>query len=122
MGIEVFDIANIIYDMNTGKKRMIEEQVQLLNKINLENKEWIIEGDIIEDLDFLFNLGSEIIFGDYDYFQKSYWKRLFCWKKEGYIRKKFAEKMGKYSSRLIILRNKKEVKKLLKAYEESYKY
>ena len=53
--IPFFSIDSIVYDEN-NKKRDVLEQNSLANKINRENKEYIIEGVLRENLDFLLNI------------------------------------------------------------------
>ena len=62
--IPFFSIDSIVYDEN-NKKRDVLEQNSLANKINRENKEYIIEGVLRENLDFLLNICDQIIFLDY---------------------------------------------------------
>lgn len=123
-GKNVFNIKDVLY--NNYSKRELEEQVRLLNKINIENKEWIIEGAISSELYFLLNLATDVIMIDFDN-DKSLFKKMFQGNLASSLnfeteRKAYYKKLGNYSSNLIILKSRKDIKKLLEAYNESVKY
>ena len=88
-----------------------------INKIARENKEWIIEGSIKDNVDVLCNLCETIIFLDYSN------DRLF--KKN--IDKDFKSDevlklLQKHIRKGIIIRNRKQLKKYLKMVYESDRY
>lgn len=124
-GINVFNIKDILYDKNNSK-RELEEQVRLLNKINIENKEWIIEGAISSELYFLLNLATDVVMIDFDN-DRSLFRKIFQGNLDSSLdfkteKKNLYKRLGYYSSNLIILKSRKDIKKLLEAYNESVKY
>ena len=141
--IPFFSIDSIVYDEN-NKKRDVLEQNSLANKINRENKEYIIEGVLRENLDFLLNICDQIIFLDYPsnvtlkrikfrYFKqklglekcdyvpnREMYNNMIKWNKE-FDRDKLMNKLSKYSKKLLIIRNDKELKVYYK-YLDKNKY
>ena len=88
-----------------------------INKIVRENKEWIIEGTIIDNVDVLCNLSEIIIFLDYS--------------NDGFFKKKIDDEFNsnevlkllqKHIRKGIIIRNKRQLKKYLKMVYESDRY
>lgn len=65
-GIKLFSIDNIVYDDENKLKREELEQINLLNKINRENREYIIEGVLRKNMDFLLNLVDKVVIIDLD--------------------------------------------------------
>lgn len=62
--IPKFELDSIIHDdENDGKKRSVEEQLQIIHKIN-KQEDWIIEGTHRKNLDELFTLADKIIYLD----------------------------------------------------------
>lgn len=123
-GINVFNINDALY--NNYAKRELEEQVRLLNKINIENKEWIIEGVISSELYFLLNLATDVIMVDFDN-DRSLFRKIFQGNLDSSLdfkteKKNLYKRLGYYSSNLIILKSRKDIKRLLEAYNESVKY
>ena len=108
--IPVFSIDSIIYDEN-NKKRDEKSQVKLANKINRENKEFIIEGVLRDSLDFLLNVVDQIIFLD----------NMINWAKN-YDRDNLMKKLSKYNKKLLIIRNDKELKVYYKYLEKNKFY
>lgn len=139
-----FSIDSIVYDEN-NKKREVEEQNKIANKINRENKDYIIEGVLRDNLDFLLNVCDEIIFLDYptkitlkrikirhlkqkiglekcDYVpDKEMYNNMIKWCKE-FNRDKLMNKLSKYSKKLLIIRNDKELKVYYKYLEKNKFY
>lgn len=139
-----FSIDSIVYDEN-NKKRDVEEQNKIANKINRENKDYIIEGVLRDNLDFLLNVCDEIIFLDYptkitlkrikirhlkqklglekcDYVpDKEMYNNMIKWCKE-FNRDKLMNKLSKYSKKLLIIRNDKELKVYYKYLEKNKFY
>lgn len=97
---------------DNGNVRSVDEQIRIINRINLENKEWFIEGNFSSEFDFLFNLATDIIFLD-DGFKKK--NNDYEWD-----RKEVYDRIRKYSRKLIILKSKKEIKKMMDAFDESF--
>ena len=64
--IPLFHIDEIVHDDNLNIKRSEEEQLNIINNINKNNKEWIIEGVPRNNLEILCNISDTIIFLDYD--------------------------------------------------------
>lgn len=103
-GIEIFDIKST-------------NNLDEINKIVRENKEWIIEGCIIDNIDVLCNLAETVIFLDYS-----------C---DGLFKKKVISNfdsvevldlLKKHIRKGIIIRNRKQLKKYLKMVYESDRY
>ena len=139
-----FSIDSIVYDEN-NIKRDEKEQTKLVNKINRENKEYIIEGVLRDNLDFLLNICDQIIFLDYpsnitvrrvkfrffkqklgikkcDYVpDKEMYHNMIKWCKE-FNRDKLMNKLSKYSKKLLIIRNDRELKVYYKYLEKNKFY
>lgn len=142
--IPFFSIDSIIYDEN-NKKRDEKFQIKLANKINRENKEFIIEGVLRDNLDFLLNVVDQIIFLDYpskvtlkrvkirylkqklglekcDYVPcKEMYNNMVNWVKN-FDRDKLMNKLSKYNKKLLIIRNDKELKVYFKYLEKNKFY
>lgn len=142
--IPFFSIDSIVYDEN-NKKRDEKSQVKIANKINRENKEYIIEGVLRDNLDFLLNICDQIIFLDYpsnitvrrvkfrffkqklgiekcDYVpDKEMYHNMIKWCKE-FNRDKLMNKLSKYSKKLLIIRNDRELKVYYKYLEKNKFY
>lgn len=145
LGYKVFQIDSIVHDDLKGIKRSLDEQIKLINKINRENKDYIIEGVLRDGLDLLLPLSSSIIYLDlnkkilkrrvhFRYWKqklglekvnykidKVFLKQMISWV-DNYNYDKLKKRLTKYYNKVIILKTKKDVKKLLLAYEESIKY
>ena len=144
--IERFEIDEIVHDIdNNDKKRTIKEQTNIINKINKENKSYIIEGVLRKDLDFILNLVDQIIFLDIDKkvidkrikrrylkqklnLEKSSYKptkemleNMYKWNNE-FDSKIFLKRLNKYPKKLIIIKNKKELKKYLNSVYKNGSY
>ena len=103
-GLEIFKIS---------RTNNIDE----INKVVRENKEWIIEGSIIDNVDVLCNLAEIVIFLDYSN------TGLFKKKIDGDFDKDSVLKLlQKHIRKGIIIRNKKQLKKYLKMVYESDRY
>ena len=103
-GIEIFSIKPT-------------NNIDEINKIVRENKEWIVEGCIIDNIDVLCNLAETIIFLDYS--------RVGLFKKKAISNFDSAEVLDllkKHIRKGIIIRNKKQLKKYLKMVYESDRY
>ena len=103
-GIEIFDIKST-------------NNLDEINKIVRENKEWIIEVCIIDNIDVLCNLAETVIFLDYS--------------RDGLFKKKVISNfdsvevldlLKKHIRKGIIIRNRKQLKKYLKMVYESDRY
>ena len=144
--IDRFEIDEIVHDIdNNDKKRTIKEQTNIINKINKENKSYIIEGVLRKDLDFILNLVDQIIFLDIDKkltnkrikrryikqklnLEKSSYKptkemleNMYKWNNE-FDSKLFLKRLNKYPKKLIIIKNKKELKKYLNSVYKNGSY
>lgn len=103
-GIEIFSIKPT-------------NNIDEINKIVRENKEWIVEGCIIDNIDVLCNLAETIIFLDYS--------RVGLFKEKAISNFDSAEVLDllkKHIRKGIIIRNKKQLKKYLKMVYESDRY
>ena len=84
------------YDLNELLNNNTEDNIKTINKINKENKEYIIESDINNNLNIIYNLVNKIIITIKD-------------------NNKYKEIINKYPKKVIILKNNKEIKKYLKS-------
>lgn len=141
IGIPVFHMDEIVHDDEHDTKRTDEEQRQMINDIIRKEKEWIIEGMPRNQLEVLASNATTII---YLYVDKKELKWRFWWRclkiKRGVMKVKYKmnnqlyhrmkkyieednhetlkELQKKYSSKLIIIRNKKEEEIFFKALKE----
>lgn len=61
--IKHYEIDNIVHDDLNNVKRTEQEQKEIINKIN-EQEDWIIEGTLRKNLDFLLDIAEKIIYID----------------------------------------------------------
>lgn len=61
--IKYYEIDSIVHDDLRGVKRTVEEQIEIIKKIN-KNKDWIIEGTLRKNLDILLEVADRIVFID----------------------------------------------------------
>ena len=143
--VPYFEIDSIVHSDKDNRKREEFEQTSIVNKINRENKNYIIEGVLRKNLEFICNLVDYIIIFDIDKevlrkrIKKRYIKQKLGLEKANYKpTKEFLNQMyiwletynydkdkniiKKYSNKVIILRNNKEVKKYLIAMEKENFY
>ncbi len=143
--VPYFEIDSIVHDDKNNRKRTEEKQKNEVNKINKENKNYIIEGVLRKNLEFICNLVDYIIIFDIDkkvlrkrvkarYIKqkiglekanykptKEFLNQMYIWL-ENYDYNKDKHLIKKYSNKIIILRNNKEVKKYLIAMEKENFY
>lgn len=143
--VPYFEIDSIVHDDKNNRKRTEEKQKNEVNKINRENKNYIIEGVLRKNLEFICNLVDYIIIFDIDkkvlrkrvkarYIKqkiglekanykptKEFLNQMYIWL-ENYDYNKDKHLIKKYSNKIIILRNNKEVKKYLIAMEKENFY
>ena len=144
--IERYEIDEIVHDINNNdKKRSLKEQTKIINQINKENKSYIIEGVLRKNLDFILNLVDQIIFLDIDkktiskrikrrYIKqklklekssykptKEMLKNMYKWNND-FDNKEFLKRLYKYPKKLIIIKNKQELKKYLKSVYKNGNY
>ena len=103
-GIEVFGIKST-------------NNIDEINKIVRENKEWIIEGCIIDNIDVLCNLAETVIFLDYS--RDGLFKKKVI---SNFDRVEVLDLLKKHIRKGIIIRNRKQLKKYLKMVYESDRY
>ena len=144
--IERFEIDEIVHDIdNNDIKRSLKEQTKIINRINKENKNYILEGVLRKDLDFIINLVDQIIYLDIDKkeiskrIKKRYIKQKLKLEKSSYKpskemlenmykwnsdfnSKEFLKRINKYPKKLIIIKNKKELKKYLESIYKNGNY
>ena len=144
--IKHFELDEIVHDINNNdKKRSSNEQIRIINKINKENKSYIIEGTLRKNMDIVLNLVDQIIYLDFNkkiinrriktryikqklHLEKSSYKptkemleNMYKWNKE-FNSKEFLKRLNKYPTKLIIIKNKKELKKYLKSVYKNGSY
>lgn len=141
-----FEIDEIVHDIdNNQEKRNLKEQIKIINKINKENKHYIIEGVLRKDLDLILNLVDTIILLYIDKkvinkrIKKRYIKQKLHLEKSSYIpskemlnnmykwnnefdNDKLLKRLNKYPKKLIIIKNKKELKKYLNSVYKNGSY
>lgn len=140
-GIKLFSIDNIVYDDENKLKREKLDQINLLNKINRENKEYIIEGVLRKNMDFLLNLVDKVVIIDLNKkilknrIRKRYIKQKIGISKDKYLVSKvnlgemynWIEKYDyerinkliiKYSRKIVYLKTTKDIKKYIKAVKK----
>ena len=140
-GIKLFSIDNIVYNDENKLKREKLDQINLLNKINRENKEYIIEGVLRKNMDFLLNLVDKIVVIDLNKkilknrIRKRYIKQKIGISKDKYLVSKvnlgemydWIEKYDyerinkliiKYSRKIVYLKTTKDIKKYIKAVKK----
>jgi len=140
-GIKLFSIDNIVYDDENKLKREKLDQINLLNKINRENREYIIEGVLHKNMDFLLNLVDKVVIIDLDKkilknrIRKRYIKQKIGISKDKYLVSKvhlgemydWIEKYDyerinkliiKYSRKIVYLKTTKDIKKYIKAVKK----
>ncbi len=141
--ISNYELDSIVHDdNNNGKKRSLEEQLQIIHKIN-KQESWIIEGTHRKDLDELFVLADKIIYLDIPLWKrkvriiKRYIKQkikiekcnyssnlemlkmMYKWTSDFEKNKpEFEEKLKKYNHKLIIA-NSNKINKILKALDKN---
>ena len=144
--IKRFEIDEIVHDIeNNDKKRTLKEQIKIINTINKENKHYIIEGVLRKNQDFILNLVDQIIYLDIDKkilkrrIKKRYIKQKLKLEKSSYTPSKemlnnmykwnnefnskdFLKRISKFPKKLIIIKNKNELKKYLNSVYKNGSY
>lgn len=136
INIKHYEIDSIVHDDNNcGKKRTLDEQVKIFNKINKNS--WILEGTPRKEQDHIINSADIIYFIDIPKYIRYYriikrfikqklgiekvnykvdiklLKDMFKWTNEYEKNKEdIINKLNK-SNKLVILKNKKDIKKIL---------
>lgn len=62
LNIKHFEIDSVVHDDDAGRKRTEEEQKEIFDKINSENNDWIIEGTLRKNLDYLLDYTEKIVY------------------------------------------------------------
>lgn len=62
--IPYFEIDQIVHDDINNLKRNNKEQMDIINGIDKNNKDWIIEGTLRRNMDYLLNLANKIVYID----------------------------------------------------------
>ena len=144
--IKRFEIDEIVHNIeNNDKKRTLKEQIKIINTINKENKHYIIEGVLRKNQDFILNLVDQIIYLDIDKkilkrrIKKRYIKQKLKLEKSSYTPSKemlnnmykwnnefnskdFLKRISKFPKKLIIIKNKNELKKYLNSVYKNGSY
>lgn len=66
LNIKYFEIDSIVHNDIKKIKRTNEEQKEIIDRINNDNKEWIIEGTLRKNLDYLLDYADKIIYLNID--------------------------------------------------------
>lgn len=127
--IEYYEIDLIVHDdENSGKKRTIDEQNDIIKKIN-KNEDWIIEGVLRKNLEYLLKLADKIIYLNIPKYKRNIriltrfikqnlkiekanykpdfkmLKNMYKWSKEDEERKeKFKKMLNKYEDKLEVIK------------------
>lgn len=127
--IEYYEIDLIVHDdENNGRKRTIDEQSDIIKKIN-KNEDWIIEGVLRKNLEYLLKLADKIIYLNIPKYKRNIriltrfikqnlkiekanykpdfkmLKNMYKWSKEDEERKeKFKKMLNKYEDKLEVIK------------------
>ena len=127
--IKYYEIDSIVHDdLNNGRKRSKEEQNEIINQINKKD-DWIIEGTLRENLEYLLELSDKIIYLDVPKYKRDIrilnrfikqnlkiekvnykpnfimLKNMYKWSKEDeYKKEEFKEKLNKYKNKLEVIK------------------
>lgn len=137
LNIKYFEIDSIVHDDIKKIKRTNEEQKEIIDRINNDNKEWIIEGTLRKNLDYLLDYADKIIYLNIDVKTRKrriikrfikqrlklercnynpdieMLKLMYKWTNEFEKNKsKFENKIEKYSDKLVKITNGKEIEKI----------
>lgn len=137
LNIKYFEIDSIVHNDIKKIKRTNEEQKEIIDRINNDNKEWIIEGTLRKNLDYLLDYADKIIYLNIDVKTRKrriikrfikqrlklercnynpdieMLKLMYKWTNEFEKNKsKFENKIEKYSDKLIKITNGKEIEKI----------
>lgn len=140
--IPYYELDNVVYTKKNNKryKRTNEELFEVINDINMNNS-WIFEGVYRESYKYILDYSDTIIFLDVPLYirkirilkrfimqqfnlEKSEYKSdlkmlkmMFKWTKDFETNRCIFEKMlNEYSSKLVVISNKNELRKLLNSY------
>ena len=128
--IEYYEIDSIVHDdEKNGRKRTIDEQNDIIKKIN-RNEDWIIEGVLRKNLEYLLELSDKIIYLNIPKYKRNIriltrfikqnlkmekanykpdlkmLKNMYKWSKEDEERKeKFEKMLNKYEDKLEVIRS-----------------
>ena len=145
--IEYYEIDSIVHDDKNNLKRSVEEQQKIIEKINNKNN-WIIEGTLRKNLYNLLDISDKIIYLDIPLkvrkrrillrflkqklkIEKCNYKptikmlkNMYKWTDDFEKGKELFEKeIFKYKNKLVILKNKKKIKKyIFSIYRADKKY
>lgn len=120
--IEYYEIDSIVHDdSNNGRKRTKEEQDEIVNQIN-KNEDWIIEGVLRKNLEYLLELADKIIYLDVSKYKRNV--RIFI----RFIKQNLKIEKSNYKPDFIMLKNmykwsnqdeekREEIKKMLNKYK-----
>ena len=145
--IEYYEIDSIVHDDKNNLKRSVEEQQKIIEEINDKNN-WIIEGTLRKNLYNLLDISDKIIYLDIPLkvrkrrillrflkqklkIEKCNYKptikmlkNMYKWTDDFEKGKELFEKeIFKYKNKLVILKNKKQIKKyIFSIYRADKKY
>ena len=112
--INHYEIDSIVHDdKNNGSKRNFEEQDKIIKEINKE-KDWIIEGTLRKNLEYLLDMADKIIYLDIS--QKERNKRIFI----RYIKQKLRIEKSNYKPTIRMLKNMYKWSKLFESGKEIF--
>ncbi len=93
-----------IFNLNDINNNDTKEQISIINNINKDNTSYIIEGIITKDIEFIYNLvDTIIILGIKD-------------------NTEYLNILNKYPKKVILLKNRREINKYLKAVYKNDNY
>ena len=140
--VDYYELDKIVHDDSNNTKRDKNEQRKIITKL-LKNEDYIIEGMLRDNYDLIVPKVSSIIFLDYDInilkkrlrkrymlqrsgllkcdykIDKELYKKLLFYL-NNYDKSFINDIMNKYPSKLIIIKNDKELNKLFKALDERF--
>lgn len=96
--IKYYEIDLIVHDDENDRKRTISEQNDIIKKID-ENEDWIIEGVLRKNLEYLLELADKIIYLDISKHERS--KRILI----RFIKQNLGIEKANYKPDLKMLRN-----------------
>lgn len=136
--IKYYEIDSIVHDDENYRKRTISEQNDIIKEIN-KNKDWIIEGVLRKNLEYLLELADKIIYLDIPKHKRSIrilirfikqklkiekanykptikmLKNMYQWSnRDDKEKDKFQEILNEYKSKLMVIKSNLKINNLIK--------